>query len=754
MLQPPRTTETPASFGPPHDPIAPLRAALRGHYDIEREIGQGAFATVYLARDLKHERKVALKVLNADPTSDTGELRFIREIRLLARLQHPNILPLHDSGHVEALLYYVMPYVSGETLRDRINRDRQIPVDAACSLAREIADALGYAHAQGIIHRDIKPENILISAGHPILADFGIARAIDLAGVRQLTRTGMGSPGTPAYMSPEQLMGDKVLDGRSDTYSLGCVLFEMLTGKPPFAGKEGFVRRFTESPPSVHSLRRNLPSWVDDAVTRSLARDPADRYQSAQEFIKALCGPGGTAAAAIGGLDVDDSQRATARVDVEHKQHVVATPAEIQFEDSQHDAESEGIHIGRSGTRAITIGLGIGAVLLVTLGALVARGAFASFGSASGLDASRVVVLPFRGEQAAASQATHGFEDALGKWRDLHVVPALEVTEAIKNIGSPSSLSAARALATRLHARRLVWGEVVPVGAAMRVRSELYDVAEEGQVLPRIAVVDAADSDPDAFVDASLSMLKGPQRPALADGGDGGTRSFAAWNSYGDAHAAFDRWDLAETERQLASAVTADPDFAAAQTWLAQVTAWVRPDGGEWQDHAVKANTGASALVPRDRNIAAAVAALAAGDFPAACKNYRELTIREPNSFIGWYGLGECQRLDQGVVRNPNSVSGWSFRSSLHDARKMYLRALQLEPRAHSLLTFKRMEDLLPTQASETRLGRTVSGPAQTLAAFPSLSQDTLSFVPYTLSQFAITSIPTHNAALNRNSER
>ena len=244
MLQPPQphNAAEPSPMAPPLDPIASLRAALRGHYEIEREIGQGAFATVYLARDLKHERKVALKVLHADPTSETGELRFIREIRVLARLQHPNILPLHDSGHVETLLYYVMPYVSGETLRDRIDHERQLALEVACNIARDVADALAYAHAQGVIHRDIKPENILLSAGHPVLADFGIARAIDLAGVRQLTRTGKGSPGTPAYMSPEQMIGDAVLDGRSDTYSLGCVLFEMLTGKPPFAGKEGFVK--------------------------------------------------------------------------------------------------------------------------------------------------------------------------------------------------------------------------------------------------------------------------------------------------------------------------------------------------------------------------------------------------------------------------------------------------------------------------------------------------------------------------------
>jgi serine/threonine-protein kinase len=273
---------------PPIDPIAPLRAALRGHYDIEREIGQGAFATVYLARDLKHERRVAIKVLNADPTSETGELRFIREIRVLARLQHPNILPLHDSGHVEALLYYVMPYVSGDTVRDRIDREKQMSIEDACSIGHDLADALSYAHAEGIIHRDIKPENILLSTGHPILADFGIARAIDLAGVRQLTRTGSGSPGTPAYMSPEQLLGDRQVDGRSDIYSLGCVLYEMLTGQPPFSGKDGFSRRFTEPAPLPSSTRKEVPRWLDAVVSKTLARDPKDRYGRAEELARDL----------------------------------------------------------------------------------------------------------------------------------------------------------------------------------------------------------------------------------------------------------------------------------------------------------------------------------------------------------------------------------------------------------------------------------------------------------------------------------
>jgi serine/threonine-protein kinase len=272
------------------DPIGPIRAAVAGRYEIEREIGQGAFATVYLARDLRHDRLVAFKVLNADPTSENSELRFLREIRLLAKLQHPNIIPLIDSGHAEAMLYYVMPYVKGESLRERIHRERQLALGAAIAIARGAADALACAHEQGIIHRDIKPENILLSAGHPMIADFGVARAIDLAGVRQLTRTGVGTPGTPAYMSPEQMLADKPIDQRTDIYSLGCVLYEMLTGKPPFPGKDGFVKRFTEPPPVPSTMRRNLPATLDTIVTKALSCDPKDRFPTAADFAQSLSG--------------------------------------------------------------------------------------------------------------------------------------------------------------------------------------------------------------------------------------------------------------------------------------------------------------------------------------------------------------------------------------------------------------------------------------------------------------------------------
>src|SRR5665213_3054828 len=212
-----------------------LTRALADRYAIERELGQGGMATVYLARDLKHDRHVAVKVLHPDLAAVVGAARFLAEIRTTANLQHPHILPLHDSGDADGYLFYVMPYVEGETLRTRLTRERQLPITDAVRIAREVASALDYAHRHNVVHRDIKPENILLHDGSALVADFGIALAISNAGGTRLTQTGL-SLGTPQYMSPEQATGDKIIDGRTDVYSLGAVLYEMLAGEPPFTG--------------------------------------------------------------------------------------------------------------------------------------------------------------------------------------------------------------------------------------------------------------------------------------------------------------------------------------------------------------------------------------------------------------------------------------------------------------------------------------------------------------------------------------
>ena len=282
--------------------IAHLNSALAGRYEIEREIGAGGMATVYLARDLRHDRRVALKVLSPDLGALLGPERFLAEIRVTANLQHPNILPLFDSGEARApddnngtrLLFSVMPYVDGESLRARLTREKQLPVDEAVRIALAAAHALQYAHASGVIHRDVKPENILLQAGQPVVADFGIALAVTNAGGARLTQTGL-SLGTPQYMSPEQATGERTVDGRSDIYSLATVLYEMLTGEPPHAGSTAqavIARLLTEKAGSARARRVNVPPHVDAAIERALEKLPADRFASAGEFAAALQNPG------------------------------------------------------------------------------------------------------------------------------------------------------------------------------------------------------------------------------------------------------------------------------------------------------------------------------------------------------------------------------------------------------------------------------------------------------------------------------
>jgi tRNA A-37 threonylcarbamoyl transferase component Bud32/tetratricopeptide (TPR) repeat protein len=267
-----------------------LDAALSHRYQLERELGRGEMATVWLARDLKHGRRVALKVLHPELAATLGPERFLREIQIAASLTHPNILPLHESGEAGGYLYYVMPHVEGESLRDRLRREIQLPIEDAIRIAREVADALGYAHGRGLIHRDIKPENILLEAGHAVVADFGVARAIESAGGDLLTATGL-VVGTPAYMSPEQAGGSDRLDGRSDLYSLGCVLYEMLAGEPPFSARTPqalAAKHLNATPPGVRVTRATVPPGVARVIERALAKVPADRYADAGQFAVAL----------------------------------------------------------------------------------------------------------------------------------------------------------------------------------------------------------------------------------------------------------------------------------------------------------------------------------------------------------------------------------------------------------------------------------------------------------------------------------
>jgi serine/threonine-protein kinase len=270
-----------------------LSAALSGRYRLDRELGSGGMATVYRGYDQRHDRPVAIKVLHPDVAVSVGAERFQAEIHTTAKLAHPNILPLFDSGSDDDVLYYVMPLVSGESLRTKLAREKTIDTDDALRITREVADALAYAHANGVIHRDIKPENILLQSGHALVADFGIARASSSSGTDRITTAGL-TVGTPAYMSPEQAAADPHIDGRTDQYSLACVLFEMLVGDAPFAGPSVdaiLVRRFTRPPPRASSRRSGIPRHVDGALLTAMARNPDERFASMERFIDALSSP-------------------------------------------------------------------------------------------------------------------------------------------------------------------------------------------------------------------------------------------------------------------------------------------------------------------------------------------------------------------------------------------------------------------------------------------------------------------------------
>ena len=445
-----------------------LETSLRGNYAIERELGRGGMATVYLARDLRYDRPVALKVLHAELGQTLGPERFQREIRLAARLQHPHILTVLDSGQTTTAdgpsrLWFTMPYVDGETLRARLRRERQLPVEDALRIAREAAQALQYAHEAGVIHRDIKPENLLLTRdGNTLVADFGIARAIDSgADQARLTETGL-VVGTPAYMSPEQASGDKGLDSRTDTYSLAAVLYEMLAGEPPYTGATTqalLAKRMTEPPPSVRSVRPTVPEAVDHAIRRALAPIAADRFATAAQFGQALqlASTGTTSATIVASA---------------------AAAARETFEDARRPAPGEpGARSRRFPAAAAALVTG----LLIGLGVLFAwRHSGTGAAEAAG-GSSLLAVLPF--ENLGPSEDEYfadGVTDAVrGK---LAALPTVQVIARSSSVAYKKAAKSPQQIARELGVRYLLTGTVrweKGAGGANRVQvsPELVEVS-------------------------------------------------------------------------------------------------------------------------------------------------------------------------------------------------------------------------------------------------------------------------------------
>ena len=441
--------------------ITRLNAALDGRYLVERELGKGGMATVYLARDVKHDREVAIKVLLPELSASIGSERFEREIKLAAKLQHPHILGLHDSGSALGLLYYVMPFVKGESLRDRLDREGQLPVEDAIVIALEVADALGHAHKQEIVHRDIKPENIMLSGGHALVADFGIARAATEAGAQKLTQTGM-AVGTPVYMSPEQAGGESV-GPTADIYSLGCVLYEMLAGEPPFTGKSPMAimaRHAMESVPSIRIVRSSVPEEVEAAIFASMGKVPADRPQSAAEFAEILGVPmAGTASMRAMG------PTATRRIPTPHAGSFVRTPSGVRI-----SAPAPRLPVWK---RPAVV---IGTLALVAVGGVGGWLALKGKGSTiAGENSRRVAVLYFTDQSNAkdlgplADGLTEGLINSLSNASSITVISRSGVERFRGSDLQPDSIARA------LRAGYLVRGELDHDGSLVAVTVRLDD---------------------------------------------------------------------------------------------------------------------------------------------------------------------------------------------------------------------------------------------------------------------------------------
>jgi tetratricopeptide (TPR) repeat protein/tRNA A-37 threonylcarbamoyl transferase component Bud32 len=709
------------------DVIERLSAAFASQYTIERELGRGGMATVYLAHDFKHHRRVALKVLRPELTAALGADRFLREIEIAAQFAHPHILPVFDSGEAGGFLYYVMPYVAGESLRGRLVREGQLPIDVAVQIAGEVANALAYAHTHGIVHRDIKPENIMLVEGHAVVADFGIARAISVAtGTSTERTTGTGLVlGTPMYMSPEQAAGQLRLDGRADIYSLGCVLYEMVAGNPPFsaATPQGIAARHAyDTPPQLKVVRPGVPPQVEQVVQRSLQKLPADRFASAAEFEMAL--------------------------------PRYPTPPEAQEPTVPTRAFRRVRHLSRAGW-ALIGAFALAAALTAT--AFHRR-------SAPALDPSLYMVLPFRHRAEAAPLLLNGdqceslLHDALGRWHGVQMVDPLWVADARSRRAGSVRVDDGVAIARERRAGRVIMGEVWQFRDTIHVRGLLYDAAGNRLVREQSIRIAPDLSDAQArFQELADSLLIGGGAAGAPPGG-GGRLSLPAWRAFQDGFTALQRWDLDSAQTKLKRALSIDPTYGTAQLWLALVLAWAGEKPETWKAYAAGALASTDSLTPRDRALGEAMLALGNQNYPQACDNFRNLIARDSLDFAAWFGLGDCQAKDPLVVRD--SKGEWYFRGSYHAAVNAYRRALEIVPSVHLAFrgeAFQRLPDLLYTEPNHIRQGYALTTDTVRFGAFPSMRRDTLEFVPHPLTDVVAAepgAIPaTIGAAVSRNRE-
>ena len=698
--------------------ISPLlHETLAGRYVLKREIGRGGAATVYLAHDVRHERLVAIKVLHHELSHALGAQRFLREIKLTASLQHPHILPIHDSGEAHDQLYYVMPYVEGDSMRQRLGGDNRLSVEEAVRIGREVAGALAYAHERGVVHRDIKPENILFSGGHAVLADFGIARAINRAH-EKITQQGTIT-GTPAYMSPEQAR-DRAFDGRSDVYSLACVLYEAIAGVPPFVGEtpqQLLTLRITKTAPLLREYRHDVPAPIESVIAKALSMSPDDRFDDARAFSAAL-------SAAIG----HSGETLTARVT---RRPLTKSP-----------------WLWAAGVALLTTGIA----------ASTPQGRDHLDVITGRVDTAQYAVVPFQYSGARApgddqEPVAQGLYAAMREWNGLALASDMSVIDAMAR-SSDSTLNGRMATARRARAGKLVWGRVRVTRDSMLVRASVYD-AIGGTLLREVTLAgprDLPSSQSAALRTLAADLLRLDGTTSLSHAGDVGTRSFVAWRAYQEGQRALTTWRVTAAIDAFERATTADPDYAHAQIWLAQLLLWRAEPAARWGPHVSTALRNRASLDAHANSLVDALQAVQNGQFADACSAYNRMRGLDSLDATAWLGLAHCQGLDRLVVRSRGN-GAWVFRGSTAAAQRAYARALQIAPSSFCAFPFSTVARLFVVETSSYRGG--ANSDSARFFGLPDLVADTIAHVARPFDELSTASFeviaPAYDHALQRN---
>lgn len=678
----------------PDAPTVPL-AEVAGRYTIERELGRGATAVVYLARDRTTERSVALKVLRPELAESLSAERFLREVRLTQQLTHPHIAPVLDSGVAGGLFFCVLDYMDGGTLRDRLDRERQLPMADIAAITRAVGSALDYAHRGKIIHRDVKPENILFGGGQACLADFGIARALETLG-GPTTSTGVVR-GTPAYMSPEQASGEREYDGRSDVYSLACVLYEAIAGVPAFAGPNTqavLAQRLIHVPRPLHVYRPMVTAEMDAVMARALATAPADRYQSAASFANALC------------TAIDNA----------------ASPTAVTAERSAANARARAVR-----RRRWMWGAGIGAVAMVAVMLGPLRGSM-PWASRVVIDTTRIAVFPVQGAAIGENLLARGFE----RWRGITLMDQRAVDEQVQRNHGRIGISDGARIAALVGAGRYVLAKLDTTSAGKSVYATLYDIGGHELHHARLSV--ASDSAAfTAYAALADSLLLLGQVDDGPNAFEPGSRDLVGTQSMIAGQRALQNWDLAAADSQFARAARSDTTSGRPMLWLAQVREWAGQLRPQWASIVQVAVAKRRSLSPAEQQMADGLGALASRQYPAACTSYQALVDGGQQQFAGYYGLGDCHAKDRIVVADRRSPSGWRYRSSYQQAIDGYVSAFKQLPstyRGFQANAFASLKDLLLLGTNQLSRGETEGQNPKHFLAVAIRSGDTIALVP------------------------